>query len=311
MIDIYRIDHIGHVVPELSPQVDLFEGLFGFRTLQTWESASEGCKGALMEIPGSSIRWEVLAPTGESSPTEALLGPKRRAVLHHVAVEVPDLERAEQEISALGVVPGKEAGGGLDSTLLPSEGTAGITWRLFGRDSRGTCGQDGATRVGAPGAKPSDSSLGIIGIDHVCQAYRDRDELASHYTRLFGMNEVYRTPDGAHEDLADLVMTIPGTAARWEIIMPVGQDSFIQGFFERSGAAVHHVTFEVRDWEHAVATAERHNAPTFDANQGETNGARWRDAFIHPKHTGGVLVQLFWEERPGVWSRSDKVPPKH
>jgi methylmalonyl-CoA/ethylmalonyl-CoA epimerase len=29
---------------------------------------------------------------------------------------------------------------------------------------------------------------------------------------------------------------------------------------------------------------------------------------VHPKQTGGVLVQLFWEERPGVWVRSDKIP---
>jgi len=29
---------------------------------------------------------------------------------------------------------------------------------------------------------------------------------------------------------------------------------------------------------------------------------------VHPKQTAGVLVQLFWEERPGVWVRSDKIP---
>jgi hypothetical protein len=32
--------------------------------------------------------------------------------------------------------------------------------------------------------------------------------------------------------------------------------------------------------------------------------------FIHPKQTGGILVQVFWEERPGVWVRSDKIPPR-
>jgi len=39
------------------------------------------------------------------------------------------------------------------------------------------------------------------------------------------------------------------------------------------------------------------------------DGAAWKHTFIHPKHAGGVLVQLFWEERPGVWVRSDKIPP--
>ncbi len=122
------------------------------------------------------------------------------------------------------------------------------------------------------------------------------------------MQELWRTPDGMHEDLADLVMRIPGGQMLWEIIQPVGEGSFIERFLNTRGAAAHHATFQVGDWEQAMAACERHGIPTFDANSGETDGARWNDAFIHPKHTGGVLVQLFWEERPGVWVRSDKVP---
>jgi methylmalonyl-CoA/ethylmalonyl-CoA epimerase len=69
------------------------------------------------------------------------------------------------------------------------------------------------------------------------------------------------------------------------------------------------VTFEVADWDRAVRACADHEVPTFGENRGETDGAAWRDVFIHPRHTGGVLVQLFWEERPGVWVRSDKIPP--
>lgn len=108
--------------------------------------------------------------------------------------------------------------------------------------------------------------------------------------------------------MADLVMNIPGSAICWEIIMPRGEDSFIDRFLERSGAAAHHVTFEVADWDQAMRACEHHETPTFGENDGSTDGAAWKDVFIHPKHTGGVLVQLFWEERPGVWVRSDKIP---
>jgi methylmalonyl-CoA/ethylmalonyl-CoA epimerase len=47
--------------------------------------------------------------------------------------------------------------------------------------------------------------------------------------------------------------------------------------------------------------------PTINLHEGETDGAKWKDWFIHPRHTGGFLMQLFWEARPGVWSRSDKI----
>jgi hypothetical protein len=109
--------------------------------------------------------------------------------------------------------------------------------------------------------------------------------------------------------MATMVLTIPGTHVRWEIIQPVGEDSFVQKFIAKRGIWAHHVTFEVRDWTAAMKACEHHRIETFDFNEGKTDGARWCDAFIHPKLTGGFLVQLLWEERPGVWSRSDKVPP--
>jgi hypothetical protein len=65
----------------------------------------------------------------------------------------------------------------------------------------------------------------------------------------------------------------------------------------------------VADWDAALAACGVHDIPTFDDEEGVKDGAAWKHTFIHPKHAGGVLVQLFWEERPGVWVRSDKIPP--
>ncbi|MCA9850036.1 MAG: hypothetical protein KC461_05240, partial [Dehalococcoidia bacterium] len=81
-------------------------------------------------------------------------------------------------------------------------------------------------------------------------------------------------------------------------------------FLDRRGPAVHHVAFEVSDFDAAKRACEYYELPTFDEHDDSTDGARWRDAFIHPKFTGGLLTQIFWEERPGVWERSDKVRPE-
>ncbi|HEX6469344.1 MAG TPA: VOC family protein [Streptosporangiaceae bacterium] len=313
-MQIYRIDHIGQVVPELEPQVRLLEGLFGFRRVRAWDNPDAGCRGVRLRLPAAWGQcWEVLAPSGADSAVAAFLDAQGgRGGLHHVAAEVPDLDAARAELAGRGLAPvdgGGTAGRWLETSLSPPAYGEGVRFRLRGPGGLGMCGDDG-TGGGAAGNGGGDaSSLGIVAIDHVCQAFHDRDELARWYADLAGFVQVWRTPADEHPDMADLVMNIPGSTICWEIIMPRGDDSFIERFLDRSGPAAHHVTFEVADWDRALAACRHHGTPTFGENEGGTDGAAWRDAFIHPKHTGGVLVQLFWEERPGVWVRSDKIPP--
>lgn len=310
-MDIYRIDHISQVVQDRDAQLELLEGLFGFRRLQTWENEEEGITGGRLAVPGTwGHHWEVLAPTRPDSPLQAFLDDKGgRPGLHHVAVEVPDLEAAAAELERRDIkATAGSSGQWLEASLSPPDHGPGFLFRLRGPGTTTMCGDDG--RVSGKGTRISDvPALGIVGIDHVCQAFPDRDVLAAWYQELAGFVQVWRTPEDEHPDMADLVLNVPGSSICWEVIMPRGEDSFIQRFWDRSGAQVHHVTFEVADWDAALAACEQHGVETFDASEGSTDGAAWRDAFIHPKLTGGVLVQLFWEERPGVWVRSDKIPP--
>jgi catechol 2,3-dioxygenase-like lactoylglutathione lyase family enzyme len=312
-MQIYRIDHIGQATPQLEAQVELLEGLFGFRRTHGWDNPEGGSRGVRLAIPGSwGHQWEVLAPAGDDSPIQAFLdGQGGRAGLHHVGAEVPDLAAAAAELEGLGIEhTAGEDGRWIEASLSPPDHGPGVLFRLRGTGTLEMCGDDGA-RGGAGGGEEGEDaapSLGIVGLDHICQAFPDRDELARWYADLAGFVPIWRTPTEEHPDMADLVMNIPGSSICWEIIMPRGEDSFIQRFWDKNGAAAHHVTFEVADWDKAMAACEHHDTPTFGENDGSTDGAAWRDTFIHPKHTGGVLVQLFWEERPGVWVRSDKIP---
>lgn len=311
-MEIYRIDHVSQVVPELGPQLELLEGLLGFQRIQTWEHGAAGCSGARLAIPGSwGHHWEVLAPTTDDSPFQEFLDSKGgRPGLHHIAVEVPDVTAVADELSRRGLAPtGGSPGEWIEVSLSPPDHPPGFLFRIRGTGTGTMCGDDG--KVSSARISRSDTpSLGIVQIDHVCQAFPNRDVLARWYEDLAGFVQVWRTPEDEHPDMADLVMNIPGSSICWEIISPRGEDSFIERFWERNGPAVHHVTFEVADWDAALAACQHHEIETFDSNDGTTDGASWRDTFIHPKLTGGVLVQLFWEERPGVWVRSDKIPPQ-
>ena len=312
-MQIYRIDHVAQVTSDLDAQVGLLEGLFGFRRVRAWDNPGEGVRGARLEIPGSGGQaWEVVAPAGGGSALQTWLDEHNgRPGLHHVGAEVPDLNAVRAELESRGIKASDGPGGRwLEASLSPPEKGPGVLFRLRGPGSLDMCGDTGGVddNVVEPSA-PEGPSLGIVALDHICQAFPDRDELARWYHDLAGFVQVWRTPDDEHPDMADLVLNIPGSSMCWEVIMPRGEDSFIERFWERNGAAAHHVTFQVADWDAALAACEHHGTPTFDEEDGVTDGAAWKHTFIHPKHTGGVLVQLFWEERPGVWVRSDKIPP--
>lgn len=302
MISISRISHVTQVVPELGPQLALLEGLFGFQTQARWESPDEGVVGATLDVPGKSdVRWHLVSPQSDSSPYQEFLDSPRGPGVHHVAVEVADLDATAAELRSAGVEPAATGDGWVEARMNPTN-AEGLRYRFYAAAPPAAAAETLAT------SSQDVPVLDIVAFDHISQAYADRDVLARWYEELLGYREVWRTPDGEHEDLADLVMEIPGKQMLWEVIQPVGEESFIERFVNTRGPAAHHVSFELKDWDRAMAACDHHKIPTFDETTGETDGAAWRDAFIHPKHTGGMLVQLFWEEKPGVWVRSDKVP---
>lgn len=308
---IYRIDHVAQITPDLEKQVGLLETLFGFRKTVSWENPDQGVRGVRLAVPGSWGQvWEVLAPSGPTGSwvQGALDANGGRGGFHHVAAEVPDLAVARAELEKLGIAVTEGTGGDwIQAVLTPPEAGGGVPFRLRGPGSLALCGDEEASPAATE--PQSGPDLGIVLLDHICQAYRDREELARWYSDLAGFTEVWRTPIDLIPDMADLVLNIPGSSTCWEIIMPRGEDSFIDRFLAKNGPSVHHVTFQVADWEAALAACDHYEIPTFDEETGVKDGAAWKHRFIHPKHTGGVLVQIFWEEKPGVWVRSDKIAP--
>ena len=302
MLDIARIDHISIAVPELEPELRLLEGLFGFRRAGRWSAESgSGYDGMSMDVPGgSNIGWEVLAPDGPDSYIQRFLDGPHGPGFHHIAFEVADVRGAITELKALGIEPWPPLADGdptpVETYIHPRHGGSGFLFQFFNSQFAGS--EAGRVREPLPDVE---HSLGIIAVNHLSHAHPDADELAGWYERVLGMETFHRSEGGEYADFTTRVLETSTRQMRWELIEPVGDDSFVARFIAARGPAIHHVTFEVGDWDRALAACEHHGVPTFGSREGVTDGAAWREAFIHPRHTGGFLAQFFWQERPGVW----------
>ena len=84
----------------------------------------------------------------------------------------------------------------------------------------------------------------------------------------------------------------PGPAL--ELLAPLadaGDDAPIARFLARRGPGLHHVAFAVPDLDAAMARLLAGGAPFIDASPRPGFGGH-RVAFLHPRWTGGVLVEL-------------------
>jgi methylmalonyl-CoA/ethylmalonyl-CoA epimerase len=130
--------------------------------------------------------------------------------------------------------------------------------------------------------------LGIKRIDHVSVVNADLEGRIRFYRDLFGMEvaERFETTEGGFKGVA---LTIPGSPTQWEILEPLGDDSFLHRFLDQRGPGMHHATFEVEDIAKAAAALRAYGVEPF----GESTAGDWKQLFIHPRDSGGVLIQLY------------------
>ena len=131
--------------------------------------------------------------------------------------------------------------------------------------------------------------LPIKRIDHVAIAAESIDERVRFLSELFGMKPGARY-DNPQDGYNGVELSIPGSDTKWEVIEPAGENSFVTRFLGQRGPGLHHVTFEVTDIEAAAKVLrERGIEPVGMRVEGAWN----KELFIHPRDTGGVLIQLY------------------
>ncbi|RJP80210.1 MAG: methylmalonyl-CoA epimerase [Candidatus Zixiibacteriota bacterium] len=83
---------------------------------------------------------------------------------------------------------------------------------------------------------------------------------------------------------------------RLELITPTAEDSPITGFLERRGPGLHHICFEVDDLEAEMERLKEQGIRLLnEAPRAGVGGSRV--VFLHPKDTGGVLVEVMEKKK--------------
>jgi methylmalonyl-CoA epimerase len=124
-------------------------------------------------------------------------------------------------------------------------------------------------------------------IDHVAVAVQDIDEALARYREVFGLEVREREHVESQRTEAAL---LPIGESNLELIQPKGNDG-LQRFLDKRGPGLHHIAIEVEGIEDALALLKAMNVPLID--EVPRSGARGHKvAFLHPKATGGVLVEL-------------------
>ncbi|MFB6124548.1 MAG: methylmalonyl-CoA epimerase [Halanaeroarchaeum sp.] len=122
--------------------------------------------------------------------------------------------------------------------------------------------------------------------DHIGVAVEDAAAFASLYGDVFGLEVVHEESFGG---MNVVFLDVGGTDV--EALEPVESDTAVGKFLAANGQGMHHVAFAVDDIEAALADAREAGAELIDD---EPRPGAWGHtvAFLHPKSTGGVLVEF-------------------
>ncbi len=80
-----------------------------------------------------------------------------------------------------------------------------------------------------------------------------------------------------------------------ELLEPISAESPVAAFIEKHGEGLHHIAIRVDDIDAALEELKRHEVRLIDERPRNGAGGT-RIAFVHPKATHGVLLELC--ERP-------------
>ncbi len=146
-----------------------------------------------------------------------------------------------------------------------------------------TAAKDAIARLRAREGRGSGTVLDHLGI--AVRRIEDREPLYRDLLAL-GKAEVEEVPgEGVR------VAMFRAGRTRIELVEPVSEKAAVEKFLQSRGEGIHHICFEVDDLETTLSRFERAGLQVV-GDRGRPGAEGARVAFIHPRGTGGVLIEI-------------------
>jgi methylmalonyl-CoA epimerase len=125
-------------------------------------------------------------------------------------------------------------------------------------------------------------------IDHLGIAVKSIDEALKFYREILGLD--LAGTEIVEEQGVEVAM-LPIGESRVELLQPTGENSPVAKFLARRGPGIHHICIEVEDINAKLAELKGAGAELIDEQPRRGAGGHLI-AFVHPKSTSGVLIEL-------------------
>ncbi len=147
----------------------------------------------------------------------------------------------------------------------------------------------GMTNVppGLPDGLPDDL---FVCIDHVGVAVPDLDQAIAMYRDSFGMHVTHQETN-EDQGVREAMVAVGDSGSSIQLLAPLDESSTIAKFLDRNGPGLQQLAYRVTDVEKVSAVLrDRGLRLLYDEPRRGTAGSRIN--FVHPKDTGGVLIEL-------------------
>ncbi len=133
--------------------------------------------------------------------------------------------------------------------------------------------------------------MAILGVDQVSVAVESLDDASRIYERILGLRRRGHDETIADQGVTTRFFPVGGSDSVVEALLPTGPDTPVGRFLAKRGPGVHHIAFRVDDLDAELARLKVLGVRLIDETP-RLGAQGKRIAFIHPKETGGVLIEL-------------------
>jgi methylmalonyl-CoA/ethylmalonyl-CoA epimerase len=134
---------------------------------------------------------------------------------------------------------------------------------------------------------------GLGALDHVGLAVADLEAAVDFHTRVLGLAVLHREQNPG-QGVTEVMLSgaaAAGSATQLQLLSPLDNSSPLHRFLRNRGPGLHHLAYQVRDIRTASKVLQQQGLRLiYDAPRVGTRGSLIN--FVHPRDTGGVLIEL-------------------